>query len=230
MHLPLRYLPCPTHALPPSPSTLYPAPSPLTPPTRIRHPSTPPPRFLAALLEQLTTTKTALIVPAFEVSSSHRLPRRQNELAALTRTSPPAATPFHCAHFPSGHLPTDFPRWFHSSEPYPVPYEECFEPYIIASRSWLPPFDERFAGYGHNKIAHAYAAASAGAIFLVLPHAFVAAHEHHKSNAWQNTFGKGADPIHRMRGEPRAHPATNHFQCCNTLFSHTFPPIQSPPL
>ena len=29
-----------------------------------------------------------------------------------------------------------------------------FEPYVLVSRHWVPWYDERFRGYGHNKIQH----------------------------------------------------------------------------
>ena len=152
------------------------------------------------LLHQLRTSRTALVIPAFEVSPDHRLPRQQAALSSLLGgCSPPAASPFHCSHFPAGHMPTDFARWLTASERYTVDYALNYEPYIIANRRWLPPYDERFRGYGHNKISHVYAVAAAGATFEVMPRHFVCAHEHPKSTSWAATFGSAADPRHRMR-------------------------------
>jgi len=152
------------------------------------------------LLHQLKTTRTALVIPAFEVSPDHRLPRQQAALSSLLGgCSPPAASPFHCSHFPAGHTPTDFARWLTASERYAVEYALNFEPYVVVSRKWLPLYDERFRGYGHNKISHLYAVAAAGATFEVMPRHFVCAHEHTKSKSWAATFGSTADPRHRMR-------------------------------
>jgi len=153
----------------------------------------------STLLSHLTASKAALVLPAFEVNSRHRLPRQQAALAALTSSSPPQASGFHIDHFPVGHAPTDFARWFSAGRPYEVAYEENFEPYIIASRKWLPAYDERFRGYGLNKVSHLYAVATQGARFLVLPNHFVAAHEHAKSSSWQSIYGAEADVMHRMR-------------------------------
>ena len=35
---------------------------------------------------------------------------------------------------------------------YEVEYEECYEPYVIASRRLLPRYDERFHGYGSKMV------------------------------------------------------------------------------
>ena len=49
---------------------------------------------------------------------------------------------------------------------YEVVYEECYEPYVIGSRRLLPRYDERFRGYGMNKIQHLYACHAAGLRFV----------------------------------------------------------------
>ena len=73
-----------------------------------------------------------------------------------------AASSSHEAHFRHGHGPTDAARWATASAPYEVAFEEYYEPYIIASRAWLPNYDERFRGYGMNKVQHLRAVAAAG--------------------------------------------------------------------
>ena len=155
----------------------------------------------AGLLARLEDgrTRTVLVVPAFEVSPAHKLPKEQAALLSLASCEPPAATPFHIDHFPAGHAPTDYATWQVASAPYPVAYADSYEPYVIASKAWLPPYDERFTGYGMNKVSHLYTVAASGAQFVVLPRHFVAAHEHAKSSSWQATFGNRADPRQRMR-------------------------------
>ena len=84
---------------------------------------------------------------------------------------------FHVSHFPAGHGPTDFARWWSlSSSPpsplssggddddaagaacfaasYTVAHSPHFEPYVLtaAADAALPWYDERFAGYGMNKV------------------------------------------------------------------------------
>ena len=155
----------------------------------------------AGLLARLgdVSTRTVLVVPAFEVSPAHKLPKEQVALLSLASCEPPAATPFHIDHFPAGHAPTDYATWQVASAPYQVAYADSYEPYVIASKAWLPPYDERFTGYGMNKVSHLYTVAACGAQFVVLPRHFVAAHEHAKSSSWQATFGNRADPRQRMR-------------------------------
>ena len=43
-------------------------------------------------------------------------------------------------------------RWAISTVRYEVEYEECYEPYVIASRRLLPRYDERFHGYGSKNV------------------------------------------------------------------------------
>jgi len=102
------------------------------------------------LLAALAKTKTALVVPAFEISLLHALPKSQSTLATLVNSK--AASPFHEAHFPKGHAPTDSARWMRAAALFVVDYHDYYEPYIIASRAWLPRYDERFRGYGMNKV------------------------------------------------------------------------------
>lgn len=34
---------------------------------------------------------------------------------------------------------------------YDVPFEPCFEPYVVVDKTVTPLYDERFRGYGMNK-------------------------------------------------------------------------------
>ena len=82
-----------------------------------------------ALLDELRTSRVALVLPAFEVNPAHKLPAQQAALSSLlSGCEPPAASPFHCGHFASGHAPTDFARWLRAHERYTVDYQTNFEP------------------------------------------------------------------------------------------------------
>ena len=141
-----------------------------------------------------------LVVPAFEVgmeSELDELPSTQKDLASLWREG--RAEGFHVSKFPKGHSPTDFERWFESSVPYGVGYQEHFEPYVIAWRGSVPRYDERFRGYGMNKISHLHEIAASGKTFVVLPGVFLTAREHARSASYQRVFGDARDPAHAVR-------------------------------
>lgn len=54
----------------------------------------------------------------------------------------------------SGHRPTDYTAWFRSAEPYPVQWQERYEPWVFVDRLGSSWADARFRGYGKNKIVH----------------------------------------------------------------------------
>jgi hypothetical protein len=64
---------------------------------------------------------------------------------------------------------------------------------------WAPRYDERFVGYGLNKVSHLYQLATSGASFVVLPDHFVIAREHAKSDSWHAIFGSHADKANKHR-------------------------------
>ena len=74
-----------------------------------------------------------------------------------------------------------------------------FEPYVVALKTTLPRYDERFRGYGMNKIGHLYEVAASGAEFVVLPCVYVTAREHARSHSYKRVFGTHRDPAHSVR-------------------------------
>ena len=62
------------------------------------------------------------------------------------------ASAFHTGHFPKGHGPTNFSAWFESSSGYDVSYADFSDPYVVAAKTRIPRYDERFRGYGINKV------------------------------------------------------------------------------
>ena len=55
--------------------------------------------------------------------------------------------------YPVGHRSTDYPKFFNSSAPYAVKFKTGYEPYILVSRKAMPWYDERFRGYGWDKVS-----------------------------------------------------------------------------
>lgn len=124
-------------------------------------------------------TRCAFVVPAFESTRTPTAPSpirsdvpNENEWpfskADLLRTGA-HFQPFHARDWPQGHAATDSARWLRSDTPYEVRWAPGYEPYVVlrwrhqhssvAERrfglphpEWLA-FDERFVGFGWNKLA-----------------------------------------------------------------------------
>eukprot|EP00638_Chattonella_subsalsa_P007894 CAMPEP_0117747590 /NCGR_PEP_ID=MMETSP0947-20121206/8596_1 /TAXON_ID=44440 /ORGANISM="Chattonella subsalsa, Strain CCMP2191" /LENGTH=359 /DNA_ID=CAMNT_0005565061 /DNA_START=96 /DNA_END=1172 /DNA_ORIENTATION=- len=93
-----------------------------------------------------------------------------------------------------GHSSTDYLLWFMQSED-DLRQLECldserYEPYIVMRKCpGTPKYDERFTGYGKNKIQYIIHLRYAGYKFAVLPKAFIVHFPHHYSrirDIWQN--------------------------------------------
>lgn len=125
---------------------------------------------------------------------------------------------FHVSHFPCGHRATDFDRWLgvskvespdagnfsqhaHGVDAYLIHYEEHFEPYVVVPRQSVPAYDERFRGYGLNKISHLHELSQRGFRFRTCAHpeAFVVAAKHPKSQSWHLVLGPQAEAEQRAR-------------------------------
>ena len=155
--------------------------------------------------EGLVGDLDALVIPAFEVKERCGIiARSRTEVAALVATG--MAEGFHVTQYPKGHSATDFNHWLQlgaAAEAYSVQHSNGFEPYVLVKRSSvLPRYDERFRGYGLNKVCHLVAMASAGYSFKVAPWAetLVVAREHEKSKAYKATYGPTCkDPLQALR-------------------------------
>lgn len=47
---------------------------------------------------------------------------------------------------------TNYKKWFSSAEPYPIKFKSGYEPYVLVARKIMPWYDERFRGYGWDKV------------------------------------------------------------------------------
>eukprot|EP00198_Chlamydomonas_reinhardtii_P012265 XP_001701602.1 predicted protein [Chlamydomonas reinhardtii] len=83
----------------------------------------------------------------------------------------------------SGHRPTDYTAWFRSAEPYPVQWQERYEPWVFVDRLGSSWADARFRGYGKNKIVHVRTLAYEGYDLVVHPRAFLVHRPHMESSS-----------------------------------------------
>ena len=89
-----------------------------------------------------------------------------------------------------GHDATNFAKWRTATTPYKVGafsvicefltpfylqilWEQDFEPYLIMAKKDVVPYDERFVGFGWNKVSHVMELAALETEFVVLPNAFI---------------------------------------------------------
>ena len=54
--------------------------------------------------------------------------------------------------YPVGHRSTNYKKFFDTAEPYAIRFKSGYEPYVLVSRKHMPWYDERFRGYGWDKV------------------------------------------------------------------------------
>jgi glycosyltransferase-like protein LARGE len=124
------------------------------------------------------SNKIALVIPAFEYIEDQRfddsIPKTKEEFMQLIFREDPIIQPFRIIESVESHRLTNYWRWYISNKAYevingvkssfnnrgsdnystkPNGYSDKYEPYLIIKRtSKTPLFDERFTGYGMNKV------------------------------------------------------------------------------
>ncbi|GMT06613.1 hypothetical protein PENTCL1PPCAC_28787, partial [Pristionchus entomophagus] len=127
---------------------------------------------------KVNMTKKALVVPAFEIASSERLhfPKTREEL--IKEWDEGRIKPFRTDIWPVGHNATDYDKWKEAEDPYEVEWNPGYEPYAVIARNSTPQYDERFVGFGWNKVSHLMTLHADGYRFDVVPSAFTVHHPH----------------------------------------------------
>ncbi|XP_059161962.1 xylosyl- and glucuronyltransferase LARGE1-like [Physella acuta] len=122
-------------------------------------------------MADLNSQKKALVIPAFE-TQRYRLqfPKSKTELLSMLDMGTLFTFRYHV--WPKGHEPTNFAKWRTATTPYTVSWKQDFEPYVVVRKD-IPMYDQRFLGFGWNKVSHIMELDAQGYEFVVLPNAFI---------------------------------------------------------
>ncbi|XP_074723867.1 xylosyl- and glucuronyltransferase LARGE2 [Strix uralensis] len=120
---------------------------------------------------ELPRRKAALIVPAFE-TLHYRLTFPKSKAELLSMLDMGSLYTFRYHVWPKGHAPTDYAKWRTATVPYRVAWQPDFEPYVVVRRD-CPKYDQRFVGFGWNKVSHIMELDAQEYELLVLPNAFM---------------------------------------------------------
>ncbi|XP_066490805.1 xylosyl- and glucuronyltransferase LARGE2 isoform X2 [Tiliqua scincoides] len=120
---------------------------------------------------ELPRRKAALIVPAFE-TLHYRLTFPKSKAELLSMLDMGSLYTFRYHVWPQGHAPTDYAKWRTATVPYQVNWQPHFEPYVVVRRD-CPLYDQRFVGFGWNKVSHIMELDAQEYELLVLPNAFM---------------------------------------------------------
>ncbi|ESO10640.1 hypothetical protein HELRODRAFT_71957, partial [Helobdella robusta] len=114
----------------------------------------------------------ALVIPAFETERyKQEYPTDKQQLLQLLIDKQLFTFRYHV--WPQGQAATDYERWKTSEALYKVvSWEPNFEPFIVIDRS-APRYDERFVGFGWNKVSHIMEVDAQNYEFWVVPDAFI---------------------------------------------------------
>uniref|UniRef100_H2SEV6 LARGE xylosyl- and glucuronyltransferase 2 n=2 Tax=Takifugu rubripes TaxID=31033 RepID=H2SEV6_TAKRU len=125
----------------------------------------------SVLQMDMAHTKKALVVPAFE-TLRYRLsfPKSKAELLSMLDMGTLYTFRYHV--WPKGHAPTNYAKWRTATTPYKVEWEPDFEPYVVVRRD-CPEYDQRFVGFGWNKVSHIMELDAQEYDLMVLPNAFM---------------------------------------------------------
>ncbi len=118
----------------------------------------------------------ALVVPAFETAINGLLyPESKQHLKELIRQE--KVTPWRVSLYAPSHGPTDYDQWLETSQPYEIQWKYNYEPYVVVAYD-SARYDERFVGYGKNKVLQIEELHAQGYSFIVLPDVYIIHYPH----------------------------------------------------
>lgn len=136
--------------------------------------------FLTTKMNQFENLdRIALVIAAFENSQyKFEFPENKNQLERQLDLG--SVSMFRGQLWPRGQSPTDYNRWRLATQAYRVNWRPDYEPFIVISRQ-VVRFDERFVGFGWNKVEHIMKLAAQKYQFFVLPEVFIM-HQFHPAS------------------------------------------------
>lgn len=95
--------------------------------------------------------------------------------------------------------PTQHKRWAQSNDYFPISYSPSYEPDMILARALHPWYDERFVGYGWDKMGLPECLFFWGGSFVVHPHGFVVHVPHERSTTFHAYMKDGKKRSYEVR-------------------------------
>ncbi|XP_054708905.1 xylosyl- and glucuronyltransferase LARGE2s-like [Uloborus diversus] len=154
-------------------------------------------KFSVSIKNKNLSSKIAFVVPAFEYielpKKSDSAPHTKEELLQLLHREEPFILPFRRTESSESHRVTDYWKWYRADKLYPLQtFCDKYEPYIILQKTnSMPLYDERFSGYGMNKVTHITELFASNYTFMVLPDVWIL-HLPHKISTYAVEFLQNA--------------------------------------
>ena len=127
--------------------------------------------YLKEAIKVLGADKRAFIVPAFEtLFYRFKFPTSKSELLRMLENHSIFTFRYHV--WKAGHSATNYEHWKNATVPYRVSWSRDYEPYIVV-RSNALRYDERFIGFGWNKVSYVMELDAQRYEFVVLPDPFI---------------------------------------------------------
>lgn len=170
--------------------------------------------------------KRALVIAAFE-NHQYKSDFPNSKAELMDQLDLGNITTFRDRLWPKGQAQTDYAKWKHATKPYTVEWRADYEPFIVASRN-LSKFDERFIGFGWNKVEHDMTLAAEGYEFLVLPEAFMIHQDHTASRdiKYYRLDQKFHSCINHLK-EKVKHDLKQHFPAFKQEYVHRMRPMHN---
>ncbi|EGT59481.1 hypothetical protein CAEBREN_08278 [Caenorhabditis brenneri] len=130
--------------------------------------------------------KDLLIIPAFETSDENitdvsKFPQTKEKVARGIFSG--KVRIFREVIWPNAHNATNVAEWIIAEDTYTVEYGKNYEPYFVIRKSECPIYDQRFGGFGWNKVTHVLQLRMLSFKFNVSPSAFMIHQNHNVSDS-----------------------------------------------